>query len=492
MSHTPICALATGSGGAIAIIRISGEGCIPIADKIFHSYNHSPLTHTPANTIRLGVVVATDGQQIDEALFSIFQAPHSYTGEDSVEISLHASPYIINETLHTLCAAGCRMAEPGEFTQRAFLAGKIDLSQAEAVADLIAANTAAAHKVALSQLKGSFSSKLSRLTNDLQQALALLELELDFDEHETMEFADRSELRTLIQNAIQNVSALIDSYATGKALKWGVPVAIVGKTNVGKSTLLNRLLRQERAIVSPIHGTTRDTIEDTITLHGVPFRFIDTAGLRNTNDTVEQIGIARTHQAIERAQIILYVFDTIPTNKEINEIRKKTDGKETIFIHNKADLLAQQQYQTEKKQENPNATQNPTEVKQTGFSDVSQNSTSLPHPLSHAHPTSAIFISAKNDTDLTPLEEAIYQAAHLQHWDSTETIVTSARHHEALCHANEALKRAETALAQTDITPDLISEELRLATNYLATITGHTITPETTLQHLFSHFCVGK
>lgn len=454
----PICAPATAIGGAIAIVRISGKGSISIADHIFHPTGGKSLDESPAQSVRFGHLKTDKDNILDECLATIFRAPHSYTGEDSVELSLHGSPYIVSETLRLLCSNGCRMAEPGEFTKRAFLAGKLDLSQAEAVADLISASSQASHRVAINQLRGHFSSELSLLRDELLRLSALLELELDFDDHETTEFADRTELLTLAIKTDQRVTELARSYDTGQALKQGIPVAIVGKTNVGKSTLLNRLLRDDRAIVSNTHGTTRDTIEDTIQLHGTLFRFIDTAGLRHTDDTVERIGIERTYEAIARAQIVVYVFDKEPAPKELAEMQKRIQGKATIYVRNKTDLQ-------------------PTTVYQ--------------NVLNVSNATAFLSISAKSDKDLSPLEEAIYTAAGLETLNESGTIVTSARHRDALLRAHDALFRVTSGL-QNGTSGDLLAEDLRLAIAHLAEITGHSLTPEATLHHIFEHFCVGK
>ncbi|MBQ2498269.1 MAG: tRNA uridine-5-carboxymethylaminomethyl(34) synthesis GTPase MnmE, partial [Prevotella sp.] len=333
MINDTICAPATAMGGAIGIIRVSGEQAIEIASSIFSS----DLTKAEPNTIHYGHI-ASSGETIDEVLVSVFRAPHSYTGEDSVEISCHGSRYILNKVLELLVQQGCRMANPGEFTQRAFLNGKMDLSQAEAVADLIASTNKATHQMALSQLRGGISSELAVLREKLLKLTSLLELELDFSDHEDLEFADRCELLELAKNIDRKVTNLAQSFEVGQALKNGIPVAIVGKTNVGKSTLLNRLLRDDRAIVSDIHGTTRDTIEDTIDINGITFRFIDTAGLRETTDTVEKIGIERTYAAIEKAQIVLWVIDQEPTESELQEILEQTIDKTLVIIHNKIDL----------------------------------------------------------------------------------------------------------------------------------------------------------
>ena len=327
-----ICALATAPGGALGIIRISGPQTLEILSHIFSK----DLSNAQPNTIHYGHI--KDGAEIiDEVLVSIFRAPHSYTGEDSAEISCHGSRYILNKVLELLIQNGCRMAGPGEFTQRAYLNGKMDLSQAEAVADLIASSNKATHQMAMSQLRGHFSSQLALLREQLLKLTSLLELELDFSDHEDLEFADRSELLELTKTIDSHILRLAHSFETGQALKQGIPVAIVGKTNVGKSTLLNALLKDDRAIVSDIHGTTRDTIEDTIDINGVTFRFIDTAGIRQTTDEIEQIGIERTYAAIEKAHIILWMIDEEPSNEELNKMCLCAENKKLIIIRNKID-----------------------------------------------------------------------------------------------------------------------------------------------------------
>ena len=325
MNNDTICALATPAGGAIAVIRISGPQALEILSHIYRP-NSSQKSQLLANTIHYGTIQNTTGDIIDDVLVSIFRAPHSYTGEDSVEISCHGSRYIISKVLELLILNGCRQALPGEYTQRAYLNGKMDLSQAEAVADLIASTNAATHKMAMSQLRGNFSSELGILREQLLKMTSLLELELDFSDHEDLEFADRSELLELAKNIDNKIVRLSQSFEMGNAIKQGVPVAIIGKTNVGKSTLLNRLLHDDKAIVSSIHGTTRDVIEDTTIINGITFRFIDTAGIRNTTDEIERLGIERTYQKLSEAVIVLWVIDEIPDEKEL----KKSSNKQLV------------------------------------------------------------------------------------------------------------------------------------------------------------------
>ena len=440
-----ICALATAPGGAIGIIRISGPQALEILSRVFRGKGDAQTFS--ANTIHYGHIVSGT-EIIDEVMVSVFKAPRSYTGENSVEISCHGSRYILNKVLALLIENGCRQANPGEFTQRAFLNGKLDLSQAEAVADLIASSNKATHQMAMSQLRGQFSSQLAQLREQLLKLTSLLELELDFSDHEDLEFADRSELLALTKTIDQHITRLAKSFETGQALKQGIPVAIVGKTNVGKSTLLNRLLKDDRAIVSDVHGTTRDTIEDTIDINGITFRFIDTAGIRQTSDKVEQIGISRTYAAIDKARIVLWLIDEAPTKEELQEIQERCEDKSLIIIQNKID-------------KNPNI------------------------------PEGTIAISAKFGTNLSELESAIYQAADIPTLRENDVIISNARHYDALTRAHAHLERVLDGMAQ-NISGDLLAEDLRLTLDTLAEITGGQITPNEVLGNIFKHFCVGK
>jgi tRNA modification GTPase len=392
-------------------------------------------------------------QLIDEVLVSVFRAPHSYTGEDSAEISCHGSRYILNKVLELLVKNGCRIANPGEYTMRAYLNGKLDLSQAEAVADLIASSNQATHQMAMSQLRGGISSKLSQLREQLLKLTSLLELELDFSDHEDLEFADRTELSNLANRIDNHITHLAHSFETGQAIKQGIPVAIVGKTNVGKSTLLNRLLKDDRAIVSDIHGTTRDTIEDTINIQGITFRFIDTAGIRQTTNEIEKIGISRTISAIQKSRIVLWVIDQEPTNEEINNIVQQTENKSVIVVCNKSDLNEYHHF------------------------------TIVNFPL--------ITISAKHNTNIGDLESAIYKAANIPTLTDTDVIVTNARHYDALIRAKEHLQRVIEGLNQ-QLSGDLLSEDLRLTLDTLSEITGGQITTNEVLGNIFKNFCVGK
>ena len=452
-----ICALATAPGGAIGIIRISGPQALEILSRVFRG--KGDVQTFSANTIHYGHILSGT-EVVDEVMVSIFRAPHSYTGEDAVEISCHGSRYVLNKVLALLIENGCRQAGPGEFTQRAYLNGKMDLSQAEAVADLIASTNKATHQMAMSQLRGNFSSQLAQLREQLLKLTSLLELELDFSDHEDLEFADRSELLDLTKTIDSHITRLAHSFETGQALKSGIPVAIVGKTNVGKSTLLNALLKDDRAIVSNVHGTTRDTIEDTIDINGVTFRFIDTAGIRQTTDEVEQIGITRTYAAIEKARIILWLIDATPAPEELQDMQERCSDKSLIIIINKID-----------KQEKDSANKL--------FSNL-QSLTS--HPLS---------ISAKFGTNLNELESAIYQAANIPALQENDVIVTNARHYDALTRAQAHLQRVLEGMSQ-NISGDILSEDLRLTLDTLAEITGGQITPNEVLGNIFKNFCVGK
>ena len=465
-----ICALATAPGGAIGIIRISGPQTLEILSRVFTKN----LTNAEANTIHYGHIVShvlpSSGEEgpgveakviLDEVLVSVFRAPHSYTGEESAEISCHGSRYILNKVLALLIENGCRQAQPGEFTQRAYLNGKMDLSQAEAVADLIASTNKATHQMAMSQLRGHFSSELAQLRDQLLKLTSLLELELDFSDHEDLEFADRSELLELTKNIDKHIIRLAHSFETGQALKQGIPVAIVGKTNVGKSTLLNALLKDDRAIVSDVHGTTRDTIEDTIDINGVTFRFIDTAGIRQTQDEVEQIGISRTYAAIEKARIVLWLIDAKPSDSEVQDMQERCRDKSLIIIQNKIDVS--------------------THLSLGGGVGGGGDKNCLNH----------LTISAKTGIGLDTLEATIYQAAAIPTLQENDVIVTNARHYDALIRAHEHLLRVLDGMAQ-NISGDLLSEDLRLTLDTLAEITGGQITPNEVLGNIFKNFCVGK
>ena len=457
MNNDNICALATPTGGAIGIVRVSGPEAISITNSIFNK----DISLVKPNTVHYGEIIDKDGSTIDDVLVTVYRAPHSYTGEDSAEISCHGSAYILNKVVHTLIDAGCRQAEPGEYTKRAYLNGKMDLSQAEAVADLVSATNRASHKMALSQLKGHFSSELSILRDQLLKITSLLELELDFSDHEELEFADRSELMQLAKKIHERITSLAKSFETGNVLKEGIPVAIIGKTNVGKSTLLNQLLHEDKAIVSDIHGTTRDVIEDTTEINGITFRFIDTAGIRQTEDKVEQLGIERTFKKIDEATLILWLIDAIPSLEEIKNIQERCADKKLIIVINKID--------------NNNSSANNI---------INQLTTTAP-TLQHLE------ISAKLGTNISQLEQALYAAANIPEINENSVIVTSARHYEALTHANESITRVIDAM-EADLSGDLISEDLRICLEQLSEITGGQITPNEVLGNIFQHFCIGK
>ena len=453
-ASSTICALATPAGGAIAVIRLSGNDAINIADKVFVSKSNHRLTEAKPQTLHFGHLTNQDGEVIDEVLVSIFRSPHSYTGENAVEISCHGSQYVISQILKTLIQNGCRQANPGEYTQRAFMNGKLDLSQAEAVADLIASTNRATHQMAMSQLKGHFSDELALLRNQLLKITSLLELELDFSDHEELEFADRTELLDLAQTIDQRLSTLAHSFETGKAYKQGVAVAIVGKTNVGKSTLLNQLLKEEKAIVSNIHGTTRDVIEDTTEIKGVTFRFIDTAGIRSTNDEIERLGIERTYKKLNEARIILWLVDEQPSRSEIQEMMENCEDKQVILVQNKIDIRT------------------------------------IPDKLS-TNNLSTIQISAKLGTNIDQLENLLYQKANIPEITENDVIITSARHYDALIHAKDSITRVIKGL-KADFSGDLIAEDLRVCLDQLADITGGQITTPEVLENIFKHFCIGK
>ena len=457
MSNTgTICALATAPGGALGIIRVSGTDSFSV---VLHILKNKPTTFLP-NTIHYNQVINAHGEIIDEVMVSVFRAPHSYTGEDSVEISCHGSSYIINKILELLIQNGCRMAKPGEYTMRAFLNGKMDLSQAEAVADHIASTNKATHQMAMSQLRGHFSSELAQLREQLLKLTSLLELELDFSDHEDLEFADRNELLELTKKINNRITSLAHSFETGQALKNGIPVALVGRTNVGKSTLLNKLICDDRAIVSSVHGTTRDTIEDTIDIHGVTFRFIDTAGIRETTDEVEQIGISRTYAAIEKAHMVLWIIDADPTEEDIQEIIERTNDKSLIIIRNKIDILS------------------------------SSGSCLSIHPALKEIPV--IEISAKKGKNIDKLEQAIFKSANIPDFSEQDVIVSSARQYQSLVNAHDNLSRVLSGL-ETGLSGDLISEDLRLVLDDLSDITGQgRIVPNEVLGNIFTRFCVGK
>ena len=430
-----ICAISTPYGtGGIAVIRVSGKESVSLVDTLFKG--HKTLAETPANTVRHGQIV-WDGEVLDEVLCSVFRAPHSFTGEDVVEIACHGSLYVQQELLRWLIDAGCKAAEPGEFTRRAFLNGKMDLTQAEAVADLIAAQSKAEKDLALSQLRGSVSSELASLRERLLHFTSLIELELDFADHEELEFADRTELKALAAEIATKLASLIASFRTGNAIRHGIPVAIVGAPNVGKSTLLNALLGEQRAIVSDIQGTTRDTVEDTLILDGILFRLIDTAGLRETNDTIENMGIERSRQAAQNAQIIVYLSDNGHWTLDI--------GHSGTIIHvlNKADLGVTSE---------------------------------------------GLRISAKNN-DIEPLKQELVRIAKAS-METSAVMLSNVRHYEAVKRAHAAIERVQEGLTQ-GLSGELLSLDLQDCLNALGEVTGQ-ITNSEVLANIFSKFCIGK
>lgn len=502
-----ICAPATIPGtGAISIIRVSGEDSLAIADKVIDVKGES-LSETEGYRLRYGTIFADDGSVLDNVIVSVFRAPHSYTGENSVEISCHASRFIVNEVLELLVNAGARIAAPGEFTRRAFVNGKMDLAQAEAVADVIASQSAAAHRVAMNQLKGGFSSELKTLREKLLTMTSLLELELDFSE-EDVEFASRSELGALVEETLTHIVRLTDSFSRGNAIKNGVPVAIVGATNTGKSTLLNALLGEERAIVSDIAGTTRDTIEETLNLGGVMFRFIDTAGIRETDEVVEKIGIERTFRKLNEASIVLGMTDLSRGEDSVladaeyiwSKVNACGTGREFLLLVNKCDVDG-------------------IESVVAGFAGVGSRAgfagtgsgagyVETGSEAGHAGKagkmarieaalrekgivTKMIPISAKTGSGLPELTEALAEIGRRITGDTDETLVTNIRHYEALSRAATALGRVRDGLKVATLPPDLIAQDLREALYHLGEIVGEISTDEV-LGNIFRKFCIGK
>ena len=477
MSTSTICAATTASGGAIGVVRVSGSQAISITEHIFRAVNGKPLSERKASSLTFGHIVDENDKVVDEVLVSLFRAPHSYTGEDATEISCHGSSYILQRVVQLLLAAGCEAAAPGEFTQRAFLNGKMDLSQAEAVADVIASTTAASHQVAMSQMRGDFSKQLGALREQLVHLTSLLELELDFSDHEDLEFADRSALDAIAAQIESVTQRLADSFATGNVLKNGLPVAIVGSTNSGKSTLLNALLHDDRAIVSDVHGTTRDVIEDTFTLGGTLFRFIDTAGLRSTEDVVEQMGIARSRQKLEEAKIVLFVVDATQVASQMEalgtEILEAMNGRPLVVLFNKADLL-------EEKAMNDLLAQ-PLAHWTSGASLSSQQ-----EPL-----IVKLSISAKEGLGLDTLTDTLVGLAQENTTSAGDIIVTNARHYAALTAALADIRRVRQGLS-THLSGDFVAQDLRECLFHLAEITGGAVTTDEVLGTIFKNFCVGK
>ncbi len=463
LTKDTICAIATATGGAIGIIRVSGVNAVAFTDMIFRPQSGGPLSGRKPYTLTFGTIVGEGGETLDEVLVSLFRGPHSYTGEDSTEIMCHGSQYILQQVLQRLLTVGCRMARPGEYTQRAFLNGKMDLSQAEAVADLIAASSAATHRMAMNQMRGAFSHELSQLRDKLLHFTSLMELELDFSDHEELEFANRSELYKLADEIEKVISRLANSFRLGNAIKNGVPVALVGETNVGKSTILNALLHEEKALVSDVHGTTRDSIEDTFVLDGITYRFIDTAGIRKTNDKVEVMGIHRTFQKIDLAQVVVWVIDgTRQTDytQLKQQILPRCHGKYLIIAFNKCDQVTMPQ------------------------------SLWLEEAFADVH-TVKVFVSASMGMNMPKLEEAIKQAATPPDLGESDVIVNNVRHVQALNQALKSIRRVQEGM-RAGVPNDLVSQDLRDCIYSLNEIVGEGISPEDTLKNIFKRFCVGK
>ena len=462
-TDSTICAISTAAGtGGIAVIRVSGKDAIDITSKVWQG---KPIGQMPSHTAHLGRIVGPDGYVVDEVVLTLFRSPRSFTGDDTIEISCHGSVWIQQQIINLLISAGCRMATGGEFTQRAFLNGRLDLSQAEAIADLIASSSQAAHRIAFSQMRGQFSHRLAQLREQLLEFVSLMELELDFSEEE-VEFADRSRLLALATDIHTEISRLEQSFAVGNAIKNGIPVAIVGETNVGKSTLLNTLLHDDRALVSDIHGTTRDVIEDTIVIAGTLFRLIDTAGIRTTSDVVESMGIERTFRKLDQASIVLWLIDaTAPT-----------DDIHTTFTRT------------------ANATTDTTRIgpiiNKPALATANQLTAAADAIASHLPQAQSLQISAKSAIGIDTLQQRICALAALPQNDANEVIVTNARHYAALRSARQAIERAIDGL-RNGLSGDFVSQDIRETMHYLGEITGE-ITPNDILGTIFSHFCIGK
>ena len=464
-SEETICAPATSIGGAIAVIRVSGPQSLDICEKIFYPLDRNiKLADQKGYTVVFGEI--RNGKEvIDDVLITIFRAPHSYTGENSIEISCHASPYVIRKILELLINNGAISAKPGEFTQRAFFNGKMDLSQAEAVADIIASKTSSSHRIAINQMRGGFSSEISRLRNELLNFASLIELELDFGE-EDVEFADRNKLKTIISDIKELADKLAGSFKLGNALKNGIPVAIVGKPNSGKSTLLNALLMEERAIVSDLPGTTRDSIEDTIVIDGIEYRFIDTAGLRETSDIIEVMGIKKTHEKISQASVILLIDEITDSaesiNKRVESIREmiRESDKRLIILINKTDTATE-----DRKEE-------------------------LAKEINLEEKDILLFISAKEKSGLEDLRLRLSDISVKDKLNSDDVIITNIRHYDSLLRVSESLGRVISGLDE-NIPEDLIAIDIRQAIHYLGEITGE-ITTDEILGNIFRNFCIGK
>ena len=472
-----IVALATASGaGAIAIVRISGADAIEIAASVFKSVRQKDLLKQKSHTLHLGHIL--DGNKmLDEVLVSVFKGPNSYTGENTIEISCHGSPYIQQQIIQLLLRKGCRMATPGEFTLRAFLNGKLDLSQAEAVADLISSDNEAAHQIAMQQMRGGFSNEISKLREELLNFASLIELELDFAE-EDVEFADRTQFYDLLARIELVLKRLIDSFAVGNVIKNGIPVAIVGEPNVGKSTLLNALLNEDRAIVSEIAGTTRDTIEDELVIGGIGFRFIDTAGIRETEDVVESIGIRKTFEKMESAQVVVYLVDGSRLSDEGNlavlktefgKIKNQFPLKPIVIVVNKSDRI-----------DESNMT-----IIQESLSEISNNSAG-----ENQQPTSFLMLSAKENTNIDALKDQLLSYVNTGALRNSDTIVTNTRHYDAMLKALEEIQKVNYGL-ETNLPSDLMAIDIRQALYHFGEITGQ-VTNDELLGNIFANFCIGK
>lgn len=463
ISQETIVALASPSGaGAIAVIRLSGKEALMIAEQVFQSVSGKSISKQKTHTIHLGHIV-DDGKVFDQVLLSIFKNPHSYTGEDIVEISCHGSSYIQQQIIQLLLRKGCRMAQAGEFTLRAFLNGKLDLSQAEAVADLISSDNEASHQIAMQQMRGGFSNEIAKLREELLNFASLIELELDFAE-EDVEFADKTQFNELLTRIEFVLKRLIDSFAVGNVVKNGIPVAIVGEPNVGKSTLLNALLNEERAIVSEIAGTTRDTIEDELVIGGIGFRFIDTAGIRETKDVVESIGIRKTFEKIEQAQVVIYIVDSshlsvVGLNTELEKIKNKFPLKPLIVVLNKIDKLSEK------------------EIKKITNQIKSDN-------------RQLITISAKNNLGIENLKNQLLSFINTGALRNNETIVTNTRHYDSLLKALEEIQKVKLGM-QSQLSSDLMAIDIKQALYYFGEITGE-VTNDELLGNIFANFCIGK
>jgi len=463
MSDTTIAAISTAPGiGGIAVIRVSGAKALEVCHNIFKSARSSfSLLNAEPNKAYFGSILE-NGEVVDEVILTYFKGPNSFTGEDVVEISCHGSVFIQQKILQILLKYGCQLAKPGEFTQRAFLNGKMDLSQAEAVADLIASNSAASHRMALSQMRGGFSDELSKLRTRLLDFVSLVELELDFSE-EDVEFANRSQLKLLATEIDTAIQRLANSFSVGNALKNGVPVALVGETNVGKSTLLNLLLNEDKAIVSDIHGTTRDVIEDLMTIRGITFRFIDTAGIRNTRDKIESLGIERTYQKIEQASIVLWILDCTQLSEHMEwlteKIAKRAEGKKVILVFNKIDKIQGEEMEV-----------------------IGQ--------MFDRFDAERIYISAKNKLNTDELENLLVKAAQLPEIHPGDVVVNNIRHYEALINAGTSIKRVLEGL-ENGISGDFLSQDIRECIHFIGEITGQ-ISNDEILGNIFGKFCIGK